>query len=162
MESYGFRYSKELTDKIRKVAREEWDAGRENPDDPRYKNTPDGNIYNAQHVWLNMQVFINPVVASLPEHQHLLAEHGCYNDGSKPGSIIHQECGKRPHESVMPPHFQPLETTRDQDQAWLAAIREHIQRGKAAEQAAEQAAAAADINDEAAAEEEEGEDNRRQ
>ena len=29
---------------------------------------------------VNIQVFINPLVASLPEHSHLFAEPGCFTD----------------------------------------------------------------------------------
>jgi hypothetical protein len=57
-----------MTETIRKIASED-----------RIEKTGlghDGNAYNVQHVWLSMMGFINPIVASLPEHAHLLAEPG--------------------------------------------------------------------------------------
>jgi len=69
-ESYGFRYDQKLTDRVRWFAQQEL----------RWKNetAPNGEDYNAQHVWLSMKVFVNPVVASLPQHAHLFPEHGWY------------------------------------------------------------------------------------
>lgn len=40
-----------------------------------------------------MQVFINPAVASRPEHDHLLAEGGCYEGKDMP----HVHCGFSPN-----------------------------------------------------------------
>jgi len=63
----------------------------------------DDHLYFVgQHIYLNVQVFINPMVASLPEHSHLFAEvsayicimYGVVNDIlSKPEShqIIHMQ-----------------------------------------------------------------------
>jgi hypothetical protein len=33
---------------------------------------------DAGHIIHNMMVFINPAVASLPQHKHLFGGHGCY------------------------------------------------------------------------------------
>lgn len=35
---------------------------------------------SATHIWKTMQVYINPRVASLPEHDHLFGSAGCYNN----------------------------------------------------------------------------------
>lgn len=69
-QSYGFIYSQQLTDKVRSWASEEKEA-------KEAANAPNGEPYNAQHIWLSMKVFINPAVASLPEHAHLFFEPGC-------------------------------------------------------------------------------------
>lgn len=61
LQAYGFIYSEDLTQKIRSYARREIDE-------------------YGQHIWFSMMVFINPVVASLPQHQHLFNGHGCYKD----------------------------------------------------------------------------------
>lgn len=74
-EMYGFKYSQSLTTKARKITDEE-----------RSKKIPlpiqdeDGQtkVYQADHLIFTLLVFINPLVASKPEHQHLLAEPGCY------------------------------------------------------------------------------------
>lgn len=42
-----------------------------------------------------MQVFINPAVASRPEHSHLLAEGGCYESKELP----HVHCGFSPNKN---------------------------------------------------------------
>ena len=53
-ESYGFRYSPELSEEIRTLARREDGIG------------PDGKRFRAQHLFMSTKVFINPAVASLP------------------------------------------------------------------------------------------------
>jgi SAM-dependent methyltransferase len=73
---FGFDYDEHLTKKIRDVALQERHHAGENPSDRFASIGPDENPYNAQHIWLNMLVFVNPAVASLPEHAHLLAEPG--------------------------------------------------------------------------------------
>jgi hypothetical protein len=65
-----------------------------------------------------LQVFINPAVASLPEHAHLLSEHGCYKSKTQ-----NRPCGTgmKKHidtESKLPDSFLPLKITPDMDFAW--------------------------------------------
>ena len=68
-------------------------------------------------------MFINPVVASLPEHLHLFAEDGCYKE-KKAGKIVHRKCGfdgsteEQATESKLPKSFQPLKLNREMDLAW--------------------------------------------
>jgi hypothetical protein len=59
-ESYGLRYSKALTDQVQQWARIE-KTNRTDID-------PQGNPFHAGHILMSMKVFINPVVASLPQH----------------------------------------------------------------------------------------------
>ena len=123
-ESYGFRYDEQLTNMIRGVASQEG----------KWKNAtaPNGEYYNAQHVWLSMKVFINPMVAALPQHAHLFPEHGCYGGKGKGANpIIHQPCGQGSSiESVLPKEYWPLQPTEEQDQAWSDLIRQHISISK--------------------------------
>mmetsp|Transcript_1057 Transcript_1057/g.1627 ORF Transcript_1057/g.1627 Transcript_1057/m.1627 type:complete len:380 (-) Transcript_1057:233-1372(-) len=114
-ESYGFRYSDHLTNLVRATALEE---------KAKAIPSPNGEPYNAQHVWLTIQVFINPAVASLPEHTHLFAEPGCFSgSGSK-------ECGKDPNghlETPLPDEYKPLNLTSEMDDAWVELIKNNVQ-----------------------------------
>ena len=72
-EAAGFVYSEFLTKKSRSIALK----------DQQLKNLTldmrDDHLYFVgQHIYLNVQVFINPMVASLPEHSHLFAEVSVY------------------------------------------------------------------------------------
>lgn len=67
-EAQGFIFSQELTDLARKFAS---DGVHRNP------KLPDGQ---AQHLIHGLRVFINPEVASLPQHHHLIGGGGCYDD----------------------------------------------------------------------------------
>ncbi|CAB9523128.1 expressed unknown protein [Seminavis robusta] len=128
MTSFGFVYSKELTEEIRHVAsieNREGAANKNNPDKALEALGPDGEHYNAQHVWLNMLVFINPAVAALPEHAHLLAEQGCYK-GREGGVHIHRECDPSKGESVLPESFRPLQWSVEAHKAWLEKVKSSI------------------------------------
>ena len=72
-EAAGFVYSEFLTKKSQSIAMK----------DQQLKNLTldmrDDHLYFVgQHIYLNVQVFINPMVASLPEHSHLFAEVSMY------------------------------------------------------------------------------------
>lgn len=124
-ESFGFKYSQRLTEQIRKIALRESSA--------KKVYGPDGKPSNAQHIWLNMQVFVNPVVASLPQHAHLFAEHGCYGGRGDGGSILHKECGEGrggEKESKLPASYYPLIMTPEQDEAWLQKVSQSIAEAK--------------------------------
>ena len=124
-ESFGFKFSQGLTQQVRKIALKEGSGKR--------IIGPDGKPSNAQHVWLNMQVYVNPVVASLPQHAHLFAEHGCYGGKGDGRAIVHKECGEGKggnKESKLPASFYPLEMTPEQDEAWLGKVRQSIAEAK--------------------------------
>ena len=126
-ESFGFKHSPHLTKQVRELASNERDMARKHPTNSTFWG-PDDEPRNAQHVWLNMQVFINPMVASLPEHAHLMAEHGCYAPRVK-DKLGHKECGTGKSgnlESTLPPSYYPLKLTPDQDQGWLDRMKQHI------------------------------------
>lgn len=118
-ESYGFRYSPELTKEIRDVAIKEKSQG---------KTAPNGEPYNAQHVWLTMKVFINPMVAALPQHAHLFPELGCY-EGRDKGQILHRECGTGRSgalETPLAPSFFPLKLTPEMDAKWENILKSNL------------------------------------
>ena len=118
---YGFVYSLELTNKVRRVALKEY-----NQKIPSMTGEP----YNAQHLWNKLIVFINPAVAALPEHAHLFAEHGCYHNRSG-DVIVHRECGTGKAgkgESVLPKSWYALEMTDEMDKAWEDLVRKNIKQ----------------------------------
>lgn len=119
-EAYGFKYDAKLTEEVRNVARDE-----ANPRNTNGTVAPNGESYNAQHVWLTMKVFVNPVVAALPQHAHLFPEHGCFGSRDGPPRV----CGEGPDgalESVLPKEYWPLQPTAEQDREWADLIRAHI------------------------------------
>merc|ERR1712071_672353 len=89
--------------------------------------SPNGKVYNAQHIWTQMQVFINPVVASLPEHQHLFAEGGCF-EKIENEKTIGRECDgvKNKFESVLPKEYLALDITDEMDREWEELVRQNI------------------------------------
>jgi hypothetical protein len=103
-QSFGFVYSEYLTNQVREAAR-----------DAKYTIAPNNSTYFAQHIWLHMLVFINPTVASLPQHAHLLSELSCA-DGNK--KEHRRPCSISAKESTLPPSFLPLEITTQMDAAW--------------------------------------------
>ena len=73
---------------------------------------------NAQHLWLKVMVFINPIFASLPKH-------GCYGGRGDGGTctIVHRKCGtgsskEERLETQLSKDFEPLILTNDMDKAW--------------------------------------------
>jgi 2-polyprenyl-3-methyl-5-hydroxy-6-metoxy-1,4-benzoquinol methylase len=115
-ELYGLRYDAKLTLKVRELAKVE-----------SKNNTimaPDGMPYNAQHIWLTMKVFTNPVVAALPQHAHLFPEFGCYDaEGNR------RECGTGKNsvlETALEKSLYPLELTPEMDKEWDDLIRKNL------------------------------------
>ena len=125
---FGFQYSDILTNKIRQVALDEMHKAKADQTNPEELG-PDGEYWNAQHVWLTMMVFVNPAVASLPEHAHLMAEPGCYGGKSEKSEIIHVEC-QGENESKLPDSFKSLQPTKEKKQVWFDKIRERVNAGK--------------------------------
>lgn len=73
------------------------------------------------------QVFINPMVASLPEHHHLFAEPGCYAGTTEvrgKRTIGHRNCGEgkdvqaKEVETPLPDSFKPIKLDVSMDHAW--------------------------------------------
>lgn len=80
METQGFLYSAELTGMVRDAAWAEliWN-----------RRHVDKDSTTSMVVFTSMNVFINPPVASLPQHKHLIAGDGCYS-----GVFVNQDGGK--------------------------------------------------------------------
>jgi SAM-dependent methyltransferase len=112
-ETLGFKYSEALTQEVRGWASQENRMNIMTPFAP-------GKRYNAQHVWLTMKVFINPVVASLPQHDHLFYEQGCFAKREN-GEIVHRECGIN-EESKIPESYKPIQLTSDMDKTWESLV----------------------------------------
>jgi hypothetical protein len=119
---FGFVYSAELTEKMRAVAGKEAHTG----------VAPNGISLNAQHIWVNIKVFINPAVASLPQHAHLLAEPGCFwkREG---GKRLNRECGDTTlnanadaTETKLPGEFAALKLTPEQDTKWFEHVKSRV------------------------------------
>lgn len=130
-EMYGFKYSSRLTNIVREIAKQDNKIAT----NIRRKDEK----YNSQHIWLHMMVFINPAVASLPGHAHLMAELGCYKDKRTEGTkrvIVHRECGtgrNSEHESKLPDEFKPIhiEQPDKQHTAWEEWVRKNTNQGNA-------------------------------
>jgi len=111
-ESNGFVFSGDLTSRVKDIAVKE-----------RENNTEafNGKRLGATHVARSIQVFINPLVASLPEHSHLFAEPGCFTDYGKPK----HDCGtgrNEEHISKLPEKFKALRVTSDMELQWKTLI----------------------------------------
>ena len=111
----GFVYSEYLTKMMRGK------AGSDKKRTDLLKSMEEGKVYDVgQHMRTTLQVFINPLVASLPQHSHLFAEHGCFDGGTG------FECGKKGTKSEnltpLPETFKPLVLTSEMDNAWFDLI----------------------------------------
>jgi hypothetical protein len=125
LESYGFRYDKELTMRSRKAASSE----------NRNTTGPDGLPFKAEHIRTTIKVFVNPVVAALPEHAHLFPRHGCferYADKAKGETFAKtRPCGtgRGGHkETPLPASFEPLKVTPEMQEKWSAVIQQGLKR----------------------------------
>mmetsp|Transcript_11425 Transcript_11425/g.17198 ORF Transcript_11425/g.17198 Transcript_11425/m.17198 type:complete len:386 (+) Transcript_11425:105-1262(+) len=116
-EAYGFRYSPELTEQVKNIAKENKKA----------YTAPNGNWYDGFYIRVNMKVFVNPVVAALPQHAHLFPEFGCFGGKDpKTGKRINRECAKENMETPLDPSFYPLKLTPEMDEEWNAWVGKHI------------------------------------
>jgi Methyltransferase domain len=117
--SHGFVYDEELTDTVRGWAARD---GRSN------YTLPTGGKPNPQHVYTSMKVFINPAVASLPEHAHLFPRHGCIGKPltAGPNRFEARECGTGPSgakETPLAPELFPLPVTPEMHERWIQVIK---------------------------------------
>lgn len=117
LEMYGFVYSPSFTNRVRAIATNEWKnhvpftGGEEN--------------YDAQHVRTRMLVFLNPKVASLDKHVHVLSEEGCFVGTGKPKV----QCGmqKKPGiETPLAKEYWPLEYQEEKHLEWERIVRESL------------------------------------
>jgi hypothetical protein len=125
---YGFQYSDMLTKRIRKIALSENNKCKMDPHNPDNVG-PNGEPYNGQHIWLTMMVFVNPAVAALPQHAHLMAEAGCFERTiDVPGGreIVHRDCLEEKKESVLPEQFAPLSVTPEKYNSWFQKVKARV------------------------------------
>ena len=116
-QAYGFVYSEKLTQQVREWAQNERGQAK----------APNGSEYNPQHVWLSMKVFINPAVASLPEHAHLFYEPGCF-DGRNQHRLCEEgiNVAEVAMESKLPEGYLPVKLTPEMDTKWEQRIKEKV------------------------------------
>jgi SAM-dependent methyltransferase len=113
-ESYGFRYDEKLTKEIRSITYE----------NRREYKAPNGEFLTGFYVWSTMMVFINPMVASLPEHAHLFPEVGCVSKVK--GKKIRRKCSKEYRETPLEESMHPIMLTDQMDQEWLEWIKKRV------------------------------------
>ena len=118
-ESYGFKYDAELTEKAKEIARST---------KKDYKG-PHDQYLDGFYVRVTLMVFVNPVVAALPEHAHLFPELGCFG-GKEEEGIIHRKCDPAKGESEPDPNMYPLELTDQMDEDWLEWLRPRVAKPK--------------------------------
>jgi Methyltransferase domain len=115
-ELYGLRYDDVLTQQVRGWGKAEG------------KNAsisglgPDGKEYLAFHINRSIKVFINPVVAALPEHAHLFPQHGCY----KAYPPIQTRPCTGGLETALPDSYLPLEFQQSKHEDWLQVVRQGL------------------------------------
>mmetsp|Transcript_6918 Transcript_6918/g.19390 ORF Transcript_6918/g.19390 Transcript_6918/m.19390 type:complete len:201 (-) Transcript_6918:125-727(-) len=102
--SYGLIYDETLTARVKQWVREE----RRDP----AAVAPNGEHYHAQHLGLSAKVFVNPAVASLPQHAHLLYRLGCEEDACPPDDRV-------------PASFLPLPIDPASQAQWEAELLNH-------------------------------------
>jgi hypothetical protein len=118
LEFYGFRYLEDVTTEIRTMAWKE-------ANNIKTDINPKEKQFKAAYIYANMMVFLNPLVAALPEHAHLLYEPGCFHS-NKNGILIQRECGdgtKEDFETPLPNEFKPLTLTKVQDEQWIKRVK---------------------------------------
>ena len=124
MQSMGFVYAESLTNKLKKIAREDKDR---RDLVAQMANFPERETFGVgQHLWGTLLVFLNPLVLSRHEHAHLYSEHGC----NHPQRGREQECGKAglgagvEMNTALPPEYKAIPITKEMDANWLDLIRE--------------------------------------
>jgi len=127
-QSFGFVYSESMTKRVRDIAREESggpspivDTKKQNSNNTepqQYEN------YLASHVYGTMMVFINPKVASLPQHSHIFAEPGCFTDYGKPN--VH--CGDQVNKenSPIPEEFKFIPFNSKREKEWASLVNSNL------------------------------------
>jgi hypothetical protein len=67
-------------------------------------------------------------VSALPEHTHLLADHGCFDPYTKVEgkAVVNWECGTGQNESLLPKSFYPINMTESMDKAWEDLVKKNI------------------------------------
>jgi len=118
-ESYGFKYSDKLTQQVKTWAKE-------NKKTYMFRE----KFLDGFYVRVTMKVFINPMVAALPEHAHLFPELGCFGGKDPNGGKIHRECLEENGETPLDKSMYPLKLTPEMDEEWIALLEKHVKKEK--------------------------------
>ncbi len=128
MSMYGFQYSEELTERIKWIAEREIDS--KIPLPGKVIEDVKKNVYNAQHVWLNGLVFINPAVASRPRHAHLFSEPGCFFN-----KTMNVHCGENDShisselaDSKLPNNFKHIPYIEARHKLWEELVVKNVEK----------------------------------
>lgn len=144
-EMYGFVYSEQLTHRVRQKARDEL---KEQVPFPVPETASSTKVYNGAHITTSMMVFINPAVASRPEHAHLLSEPGCFDERKEVGSR-NVPCGEetnansRAVNSQLPLQYKFIPYKQDKHNEW----EEYINKTVAEDEALQKGTAGRDNGD---------------
>jgi hypothetical protein len=70
------------------------------------------------------------MVASLPEHAHLFAEHGCFGGRAEGNRKIHVDCSaedkaRGSNLTPLPEKFKALKVTQAMDDAWIKLLKDN-------------------------------------
>lgn len=122
-EAMGFHYSQVLTNRYRKIAKDE--MGKSYLIDP-------SEPYSAKHLIRNLLVLINPAVAARRSHHHLFAEGGCFDDYDKP--TFH--CGDKLQDerTPIPPEWKPIPFLEEKEKEWANLVRSFVGKNSSNEQ----------------------------
>jgi hypothetical protein len=112
-ESYGFRYDAKLSEQVRNVAKAT----------KKDYQAPNGQYFDGFYIRVNMMVFVNPIVAALPQHAHLFPEPGCIGKGE---SKFNRPCRADYGETEAPDFMLPITLTKEMDDVWLDIIKMNV------------------------------------
>jgi hypothetical protein len=87
---------------------------------------PNGVYLDGFYVRTKLMVFVNPMVASLPEHAHLFPEPGCVHVPVRKGPFVRRPCSIKNGETPLPDSMLPLNLTQAMDDAWMNLIKENV------------------------------------
>ena len=131
-ESYGLKYSEELTQEVRAVARAE--ANQLYTTGNVSFAAPNGEKFRGFHIFATMKVFINPAVAALPQHNHLFPQDGCfekYNEKGVDYPPVTRKCN-RDLETPLIDEYEPLQVTPEMHKRWSDLIAAKLKEAEAA------------------------------
>ncbi|KAL7555774.1 hypothetical protein ACA910_008150 [Epithemia clementina (nom. ined.)] len=132
--AYGFVYDANLTLQVKQWVHDEQfrplrnNAKQGNDTTTTYDSydyAPNGKRFNPFHIGASIKVFINPVVAALPQHAHLFMEHGCL-DKRENGKVLLRPCQAKQHESELPESYLPLTIDPQSHVKWDQIMKQYI------------------------------------
>jgi len=121
-QSLGFVYMPDLTDVVKAIAK----SGSGETCEPTLKRCPKHHTtgapapFSAQHLQHRALVFLNPRVASLPQHDHLFHEDGCAVGLRKwrPCGSFNSDILGVSAADALPERYLPLPSAQKDDKEW--------------------------------------------